>query len=229
MKKLLIPLLLVVMALPASADVIYDTITGATGWSYTSGLPRNREADGMSGIAPPSGQYWEVTQIDTILIVAAAVNYTNVTAQVKVWDEWNSAGWGGAGTNVFQSLANQTLFTLGPVSTTGVTAYNVSFTYATPFALADELNFGIEIQWLADGVKTDNLTIGIRDTLPSVGTGTNLFYRDADNDEVIETTDGRVITGWANTNLGLRVTANAVPEPASLLLLALGTLVLRRR
>ncbi|GMV87200.1 MAG: hypothetical protein AMXMBFR81_01310 [Chthonomonas sp.] len=66
----------------------------------------------------------------------------------------------------------------------------------------------------------------------SSGTGTNLFYRDADSNGSIQTTDGRTITGWTNTNVAFTVHADAVPEPASMIALgagALGVLARRRR
>lgn len=214
-----------------NSTIIYDTLTGQTGISTTGGLPRNRMADGGETLAPGAGQTWEVDTIEVALFVAAAGTW-NVDFDVVVWDGWNSAGFGGAGTNVFQDQVDARTFSLAPFTTTGVSAFLLTLDYsANPFQIGSlsDLDFGLEVQWRNNGLKTDSLASGIRDAAPTVGTSSNLFYRDADNDEVIETTDGRTITGWTNANFIARITAREVPEPASMLLLAIGGLLTFRR
>lgn len=208
---------------------IYDVITGSTTWTTTGGLPRYQMADGFWALEPTPGYQWEIHQIDVILFVAAAVNYADVTATVNFWNTWDPNVASGP---VFFDLANQTTYSLGPVSTTGAAAYLVSFDYTTaPFTIPDPNDLGVEILWLADGVATNNLATGLRDAVPSVGVGTNLFYRDANANGYMEPSDARVITGWTNTNVGLTIWADEVliPEPTSLLLLGLAGLLIRRR
>lgn len=229
MKHFCAALLLVTAASTASADIIYDTITGATGWTTTGGLPRNRMADDFDTSAPPDGLVWELDQVETVLYIAAAGTW-NVSCDVIFWGEWNGGGWGGAGTNVFQTQLNQSTFTLAPFTTTGVASQVVTFDYsAIDVQFPNVTSLGFEIQWYNNGVPTDSLASALRDVFPLVGSSVNLFYRDANANGIIETTDGRTITGWSNANIGLRLNATAVPEPASLLLLGLAGLLIRRR
>jgi len=229
MRRLCAVLLVAAAVSVASADIIYDTITGATTWSTTGGLPRNRMADSFSTAAPPANQVWEVEQVETVVYIAAAGTY-NISFDILCWDEWNGGGFGGAGTNVFRTLLNQTTFNLAPITTTGVAVYSLTLDYSNiALQIADPLDLGFEVQWYNNGVKDNNVASALRDAAPSVGASTNLFYRDANDNGAIETTDGRTITGWTNVNLGVRITATAVPEPVSLVLLALAGLALRRR
>jgi len=213
------------------STIIYDTLTGVAGISTTGGLPRNRMADGGTTLAPGAGQTWEVDTIEIAMFVATAGTW-NVTFDVHVWDGWNPAGYGGAGTNVFQNQLDMSTFGLAPFNTTGAAAFLITLDYTgIPLQLSSptDVDFGLEVQWRNNGAATDNLASGIRDVVPLVGTSTNLFYRDSDSDGVIETTDGRTITGWTNANLIARITGHAVPEPASVLLLVVGGLFAARR
>lgn len=212
--------------------IVYDTIAGTGATTTTGGTPRSRMADGMSFLDPGAGLNWSVTSVDFTLFVAGAQNFTDVTAEVILWNEWNAAGFGGAGTNVFQNEAGRQTFSLGPVTTAGTSVFAVNTAFTTPILMSAFNNVGIEINLLADSAANQNLALGLKDFAPTVGTGTNLFYRDADSNGSIQTTDGRTITGWTNTNVAFTVHADAVPEPASMIALgagALGVLARRRR
>lgn len=213
------------------STVIYDTLSSVGSVSTTGGTPRNRMADGGTTLAPGAGQTWEVDTVELALFVAVAGSW-NVGFDVIFWDGWNPAGYGGAGTNVFQNQLNSSTFSLAPFNTTGVQALLVTLDYTSiPLQISSpaDLDFGLEVEWRNNGVETSNLASGLFDGLPDVGTSTNLFYRDADSDNIIETTDGRTITGFTNVNMIARITAHAVPEPASMALLAIGGLLTIRR
>lgn len=213
----------------AQSVVVYDTIAGVGSNTTTGGLPRSRMADSMSFSNPGAGMNWQVTSVSWTLYIAGGQNYGNVTAEMILWNQWNGAGWGGAGTNVFQSEAGRQTFSLGARTTTGATVFAITNTFTTPINMSAFNNVGIEISLRADGVATDNTAIGLKDFAPTVGSSTNLFYRDANANAVIDTTDGRTITGWLNTNAAFTVNANAVPEPTSMIALSLGALALIKR
>lgn len=215
----------------ASATIVYDTIAGTGATTTTGGTPRFRMSDEMSFLDPGAGFHWNVNSVTFTLFIAGAQNFAATTAEVILWNEWDGAGFGGAGTNVYQNEAGRQTFNMGPITTTGSSVAPVTATFTTPIAMANFANVGIEIYLRADGADNSNLAVGLKDFAPTVGTSNNLFYRDANANGIIETTDGRTITGWTNANAALTVDATAVPEPASMIALTVGALglVARRR
>lgn len=217
---------LVILAAASQAVVIYDGIGASTTFtSTTGGTPRNRMADSFSATDPGSGAHWKVTSIDVGIWVNAAS--PSATAEVILWNEWNVAGFGGSGTNVFQNEAGRETFNLGDLSASDVH----TLTFTTPIHLDNFQDLGLEIQLKTNGTKSNSLALSLQDAVPTVGSGTNLFYRDSDNDEVIETPDARTINGWSKANVMFRVNAEveSVPEPATMTVLGLGALALLRR
>lgn len=203
----------------ANATVIFDSIGAGTVFTTTTGgLPRNRMSEDVAALNPGAGMHWMVTSLDVGIWVNGA--NAGVTAEVILWNNWNGAGHGGAGTNVYADEAGRQTFALGDLNGSGLK----TLTFTTPIHLTGFANLGVEIQLKSNGAKTDNLALSLQDAAPTVGTSNNLFYRDSDNDEVIETTDGRTIGGWTNTNTMMRINATAVPEPATMVALTLGAL-----
>jgi hypothetical protein len=230
MKKILSLALLASIAAGSQAVVIYDSMTGVTSVSYTSGLPRNMIGEGFSTIAAASGQVWKVTSIDFAFIVGAAGTYNNVSVTTSFWNDWNpSAATGSVFTN---QAGDSVIWNFGDITVTGATVYNVSLDFEAnglSFFLQDGQDMGFIADWKVNGVANDNFTMALVDAAPSVGTSGNGFYRDVNNNGILEQSDARSITGWTNTNVVMRVNAEAVPEPATMAVLGLGAAALIRR
>jgi MYXO-CTERM domain-containing protein len=219
----------------ASADVIYDAITNQT-FSFTGSLPRTHLGDPVNNIAAPINKKWRVDVIDMNFVVGAAGTFNNVTARIRVWDNWDPAA--PAGTHVFSNLLSDVTWTFGDITTTGVSGFSVALPYVAS-GLGFNLNdtqLGFEIEWRVNGVLDDNLTTGITNTAgdvpPVVGsTALDGYYRDVNNDGIFDASDARDLA-TLNTNLMLRINATAIPEPSTMALAAVGLVglvALRRR
>lgn len=217
----------------AQTIVIYDTITSATGAtnpvSFTGTLPRHHMADGFSTLTAPPAMWWRVTRAEVVLVVGAAGTFANSTARLQFYNDWNHVS---TATPVFGGLASDTTWSLGTVSATGASAFIYTMDFAAnnlAFDLVDGQSIGLAVTWLVGGLRNDNLTLGVTDAAPVVGSSTNLFYRDVDDDGIIEGNEARFFTNWTNTNAMYRIHAEAVPEPATLLILGAGAAALAAR
>lgn len=237
MNKILLVGALAVVASASNATIIYDTITAqGTGTpTFTTSTPRNWIADDFSTIVAAPSTQWRVDSIDFQPIFAAVRTYTNVSARVRVYNTWAPST-----TNVFSNLVSDVNWTFGNVtnSGTGAVYFNVNLNYLVnnlQFALASGQNMGLSIQMLENGVATNDLTTGITNiaggtTQPGtvVGTATNGWYRDADNNSVFTDADRRIFANsWSSQ--ALRLNATAVPEPATMAALGLGVAAMLRR
>lgn len=235
MKKTLLMGALAMAAVASQAQtIIYDTITGNTGVTTTGGLPRNRMADGFNALTAGAGQTWRIDKIELALYVAAAGTYANSTARILVHNDWDATAT--HPTSDFSNTASNVNWGLGTITTTGVAAFIYTFDYAAnnlSFNLVDGQSMGLEVEWLVGGVANQSLALGLRDVDPNsvlAGTSsTNLFYRDTDSNGSMTSLDRRTITGWTNSNAMIRLTATAVPEPATMAVLGLGVAALIRR
>lgn len=237
MKTLLVASM-VAMVAASHAVIIYDTIApqGPTGAStFTGGLPRNFIADDFSTIAAPSGFEWRVRKIDFQPVFAVVRTYTNVQARVRVFNTWAAST-----TNVFSNQISDVTWNFGNFTNTGTGAVSVNasldyFLSGNSFNFTGNLNKGISIQMLENGVATNDITVGITNiagptTQPSsvIGTGTNGWYRDADSNGLFSDADRRTFTGtWSSE--ALRIDATAVPEPGTMAAIGLGVAALIRR
>lgn len=234
MKKTLILVALMGVGYASAAPiVIYDTMTGSGGWSSTGSQPRNFMADGFNAISKASNITWKVTKVEFIMYVGAATTITKPTVTFDLYNQWVPAGVSGSGSTVFADLAGERTYTWGTITTTGAAAYIMSMTLGTPIMLNNSGNIGMSFKITDNGTVNTNLAVGMRDLAPAVSGGdpsSNVFYRDANSNGIIDTTDAKSL-GYTYNNLGIRLTAEAVPEPATMGALAVGlsALFLRRR
>ena|GEM_PF-6420751 len=124
--------------------------------------------------------------------------------------------------------------TFDTITTTGVSAFLMTINLTTPILLKNSENIGISFSLIDDGQVNSLLGTGTRDLEPAVYGGapaSNVFYRDANSNGIIETTDARTLINWTYNNIGVRITAEAVPEPATVGIIAasLVALLARRR
>ncbi|GIV15357.1 MAG: hypothetical protein KatS3mg022_0792 [Armatimonadota bacterium] len=223
---ILVAALTLLLLVEASAQVrIYDTIysadgstTDLTGLVFTGSSPRYRMADGV-GVSLAVPHY--LTRLDLVLILATAGTYTNITADIEVYNAWDP---GAASGSVFSNLAAVFTATLGDATPTGATAYLIQLTVPTGVVLDTNPNKGVVVTLKHNGVLDNNLTLGVVNRMPNPGSEVvaDLWYRDANNNGIIEASDARTF-GEPRTadNIAFTLWAQPVPEPATLL--AVGT------
>jgi hypothetical protein len=241
MKTLLVASMIAMVA-ASHAVIIYDTIApqapanGGTGApTFTGSTPRNWVADDFSTIAAPSGFEWRVRKIDFQPVFAVVRTYTNVQARIRVFNTWAAST-----TNVFSNQISDVTWNFGNFTNTGTGAVFTTasldyFLAGQSFNFTGNLNKGISIQMLENGVATNDITVGITNitgptTQPAsvIGTATNGWYRDADNNSVFTDADRRIFTGtWSSE--ALKIDATAVPEPGTMAAIGLGVAALIRR
>jgi hypothetical protein len=229
----------------ASADLIYDNTAGGTNggtFTTTGSSPRNYMADGLSTIATPEvWQEWEVQSMRWQVFVsgsgtATPITYNNVTARVRVYDEWTPSQATGS---VFTGLVSDVIWSLGNVTNNSATGGAQAFTYTLPYAtsdlafsIGDGQNMGFAVEILVNGVANSALATIIRGGGfdPVIGTSPNGWYRDSDADGIIEQSDARTLGAPNNpSHLAFSFDALAIPEPASAGLALGGLLLLARR
>lgn len=212
--------------------IIYDNLNPAAGNSGTGSLPRNRVAKGgMSLLDPGTDNHWEISQLRLRMFMFGPTTVTNITAEVIFWNEFNLAGFGGAGTNVFQNEAGRQTFNLADITGTGNVSRIETLNFSAPIALSAHQNIGIEVIFRSSGLDTDALTMAMWDHSPTVGSNSySPFFRDVNGNGIIEQGEARTITGWVNDHgVQYQLTGEAVPEPATMAALGLGVAALLRR
>lgn len=216
----------------AQVVVIYDTITGTTLAGHTLLEPRHRMGDSFNtSIAPPT-QWWRVTRADVVLWTHTAATYSNVTARLQFHDGVTPA----SATSVFSNLLSDTTWALPTFTVTTPGGAVRSFDFAAnnlKFDLSDGQTMGVTVSWMVNGVGDNRLSTGLANMAASPGSSTHGYYRDANNNGVFTSTEWYdTITNTArptNANLMVRLHAEPVPEPATMLVLGAGAAMLAAR
>lgn len=233
MKKILAAALVASAAFSANAVVIWDNLTNNTSGTTTTSTPRFLTGDALSSIADPgTGNFWQVDSVDFKMFIVGAQTFAagELTVQIRLWNVFDPAATGA--TNAFSDLAGTISYSMGARTTTGNTLVTVTGATVTPFALAPKTtNFGIDFGFFRNGVKTEDVVMAYKDTAPVVGTSPNGFFRDMNNDGLLQANEATNFANTTNTNAMVRINATPVPEPATLLALAAGAgaLISRRR
>jgi hypothetical protein len=184
---------------------IYDTIYNAAGTAtelteltFTGSLPRYRMADGF-GVNLALPHY--LNRLDFVLVVASAGTFTNLTAEIAIYNAWDPNATG----SVFSNLAASVTASLGDATTTGATAYLYQIPMPPGIVLDTNPNKGVVITLRRGGVLDNVLTLGLVNRLPNPGSEVvaDLFYRDANDNGIIESTDARTFSGRDFDNVAL--------------------------
>jgi hypothetical protein len=216
-------LALLVAAQARSQITVYDGRTGAV-LTFTGSTPRTYMGQAFDiadpGVAPA------ITGMHITLVGAAAFNYANTLIRMQFWNNYSS------GSNpVFSNPAGGAqLFTTGPMSETGATAWTFTLNFAAPIALNGLTGHGLSVNWQSDPTGTgtfaddSNLTAALRGSgSANIAIGVNDnpgsgYYRNAsgETDLNFQSSDARSLSGV--TNGGLVFDLVAVPEPGCLAL-----------
>ena len=215
------------VAAASHAALIYDTITPAGSYTYYTGLGNALTGDAFN-VGPAGGSdYWQITQIENVLFTSAAGAYTNITVTYNIYQTTNLNA---VATNpVFTNLIGTTgPINFGAWNPTGagqgiiasVTGLNIGLTSPPTNA------FGYGIEMLVTFGGTGGIvTHGYKNAAPSSGSVgvANQFFVDLNGNGVLNETEGASFgASPAEWNTAVRITASAVPEPATMALLGLG-------
>ncbi|MFL6531618.1 MAG: PEP-CTERM sorting domain-containing protein, partial [Chthoniobacterales bacterium] len=188
----------------------------------------------------------QVTQVQVGMFVLGAQSFSNVRVRLQLWGSFDPAATGTA--NAFSNPlgGGPSVFTLGPVSSTGNTVFLLTLNLPVAITLPSTMNLGItfNFQSSTDGVtyvdETNLATamrpVGASGPIPvgqNVTTGGNQYYRNASGrtDFNFNASDARTLGGTQATDgLAFKLTA-AVPEPSTWVMMigGMGMLVVVQR
>jgi hypothetical protein len=225
------------VAAASQAVVVYDSIyTDSTQTAFkaltdTGSTPRSFKGDTFSIQALPAGQTaWRVDSISFWAVRWTSAFTGNVKAVVSLFGDSTDATTGTAPvfSNPIVSNATVNFGTQTMAVNTGY-VYTVNFTNTFLTGPANH-KYGFTVRLLADDVETPDLSPGLTHNAPNwVGTSSKGWYRDADNNGVLTGSDWRNFGTSTDDNLGLVVTATAVPEPGTMAALGLGIAAIAAR
>lgn len=211
-------------------------MTGVTQFTTTGSNPGFLIGDGATSIASAgAGNFWKVTSIDFGIFLVGVQSWAagQVDARIKFYDSYNDTGTD----PVFGNLVGTVDYNLGALVSTSNAAFGITgSTLATPIALPSSLTtLGFTVSFFDNttGGRISTIRSAMTTTIvPTVGTSSNGFYRDANDNGVIESTEKFVFNSANpsdNVIIRFNGTATPVPEPASMAALGLGAMALIRR
>lgn len=228
MKTLLVLGLAALGAAASAQTIAYDATAGTT--SFFSASPQSaRGADIFTTGDAGAGFQWSITQFKLSMVMRQIGTYARGYT-IKIYDGVNAAATGT--TPVFGSLLRSYSFAGSTTTTTANSASLFTTVAQTPLLLKSNATYGVQIEVKNGGVYDPNLLLGYKNAAPTAGTATNGFFWDTNNDGVITGSEATNGNGWTNGNLSFQAlgSVQAVPEPGSMIALALGAgAMLRRR
>ncbi|MCW5942822.1 MAG: PEP-CTERM sorting domain-containing protein [Fimbriimonadaceae bacterium] len=230
----------------ASAEVIYDAIyTNASQTTFqtltdTGSTPRTFKADFFS-VANYTGinDRYNITGLSFWQINWTNALTANVKADITIYQ--NASGATSGTTAAFDTPLYSATVDFGTQVMAANTGYlrNVDLTGAgIVFNQPNGHLYGISIRTRADNVENTlvtpglvNDTTGLSAPVNYVGASPNGWYRDADSSGTFTGADYRTFASPSMSNLGIHLEGTAVPEPTSMIALAVGAcgLLARRR
>lgn len=246
MKKLLV-LSLFAVAAASQATIILDTLTNpSTGGNYTTGYSgggsgQHRNLSGDIFAVSAASTAWNITKLEFVTRNSlGGGNQTNVTLDLR----FSYFRDGSAASQPFDSFSPSYSDTAWSIS--GITAggnYLTTVNFSTPFKVYSAFILGIQFHFKTNGQENEQLCASFRDYGSAanggatVGTAYNGIFEDLNGNGMLEYSPGAStpvneytgFQGVTSASMALRVTADAVPEPASVAVLGLGALALIRR
>ncbi len=139
-----------------AATLLFDSFTGATTLTSTGSTPRTYMGVPLD-LANASGTV-QINQIVVYMVSTAAVNYTDITVNLALWDVWS-----GTANPVFSSPSGGVVIAdVGALASTAGSYYTITVPLATPITLNGLTNHGIAVNYKGDTgtglADTDNLT-----------------------------------------------------------------------
>ncbi|QBB70621.1 hypothetical protein ELE36_09720 [Pseudolysobacter antarcticus] len=124
--------------------LLFDSFTGATTLTSTTTTPHTYMGVPLD-LANASGTV-QINQIVVYMVSTAAVNYTDVTVNLALWDVWS-----GAANPVFSSPSGGVVIAdFGALSAAASNFYTLTIPLATPITLNGLTNHGIAVNYKGD-------------------------------------------------------------------------------
>lgn len=231
MKKTFLSLSLLTVAAASQAVVVYNTTTSLITPTYSTSTGNLLAGDNFNLPSAGAGKHWQITGLSWIAYANAA-GLSTQTLQIGVF---NGVGVQTAPNPVFSNAAATINTSINATAAGAGSGFIFSLSNlkidlaATPTVPAS--GYGISFKYGANTSGANYFSPGYTNS-GSVVAGSawsNGYYRDADNNGVLASNDFRNFTGWTAGNVAMSITAQAVPEPGTMVALGLGAVAMLRR